>query len=53
MTEETMEKESNGWIAFLDALLKRDQGKISLFVYRKSTHSDQHLQLQLSPPNKL
>ena len=45
MTEKTMEKESNGWIAFLDTLLKRDHGKISLFVYRNSTYTDQNLHL--------
>ena len=43
MVEETMEKESNGWIAFLETLLKWDYGKISLFVHRKYTHTDQYL----------
>ena len=37
----TMEEESNGELAFLDTLLKRNNGKIS--VYRKPTHTDQYL----------
>ena len=36
----TMEGESNGELAFLDSLLKRNNGKITVLVYRKSTHSD-------------
>ena len=39
----TMEKESNGELAFLDTLLKRNNGKISVLVYRNSTHTDQYL----------
>ena len=39
----TMEEESNGELAFLDTLLKRDNGKIPLYVYRKATHADQYL----------
>ena len=39
----TMEKESNGVLAFLDTLLKRNNGKISVLVYRKPTHTDQYL----------
>ena len=39
----TMEEESNGELAFLDTLLKRDNGEISVLVYRKSTYTDQYL----------
>ena len=41
----TMVEESNGALAFLNTLLKRNNGEISVLVYRKSTHK--------SPPNKL
>ena len=39
----TMEEESNGELAFLDTLLKGNNGNISVLVYRKSTHTDQYL----------
>ena len=39
----TMEEESNGELAFLGTLLKRNNGEISLMVYRKPTHTDQYL----------
>ena len=39
----TMEEESNGELAFLDTLLKQNNGEISLLVYRKPTHTDQYL----------
>ena len=39
----TMEVESNGELAFLDTLLKRNNGEISVVVYRKPTHTDQYL----------
>ena len=39
----TMEEESNGELAFLDTLLKRNNGEISVLVYRKPTHTDQYL----------
>ena len=39
----TMEKESNGELAFLDTLLKRNNGEISVLVYRKPIHTDQYL----------
>ena len=39
----TLEKESNGELAFLDILLKRDNGEISVLVYRKTTHTEQFL----------
>ena len=35
-----MEKESNGELAFLDTLLKRNNGKIFVLVDRKLTHAD-------------
>ena len=38
-----MEEESNGELAFLDTLLKRNNGEISVMVYRKPTHTDQYL----------
>ena len=37
-----MEEESNGELAFLDTLLKRNNGEISVLVYRKPTHTDQY-----------
>ena len=39
----TMEEEINGELAFLDSLLKRNNGEISILVYRKPTHTDQYL----------
>ena len=39
----TLERESNGELAFLDILLKRDNGEISVLVYRKTTHTEQFL----------
>ena len=39
----TMEEESNGELAFLDTLLKRNNGEISVLVYRRPTHTDQYL----------
>ena len=39
-----MEEESNGERAFLDTLLKQNNREISVLVYRKPTHTDQHLQ---------
>ena len=38
-----MEDKSNGELAFLDTLLKRNNGEISVLVYRKPTHTDQYL----------
>ena len=39
----TMKEESNGELAFLDTLLKRNNGEISVLVYRKPTYTDQYL----------
>ena len=39
----TMEEESNGEIAFLDTLLKWNNGEISLLVYKKPTRTHQYL----------
>ena len=39
-----MEKESNRELAFLYSLLQWKNGKISVFIYRKSMHTDQYLQ---------
>ena len=38
-----MEEESNGELAFPDTLLKRNNGEISVLVYRKPRHTDQYL----------
>ena len=38
-----MEEESNGELTFLGTLLKLNNGKISVVVYTKPTHSDQYL----------
>ena len=38
-----MEEESKGEKAFLYIVLKRNNGKISVLVYRKSKHTDQYL----------
>ena len=42
-TKFTIEEERNGKLAFLDTLLKRNNGKISVLGYRKPTHTDQYL----------
>ena len=39
----TMEKESNGELAFLDTLLKRNNKEVSVLVYRKPTNTEQNL----------
>ena len=39
----TMEEEIYGELAFLDTLLKWNNGDISVLVYRKPTHTDQYL----------
>ena len=36
-----MEEENKGELAFLDTLLKRNNGKISVFLCKKHTHTDQ------------
>ena len=46
----TMEEESNGELAFLDGLLKRDNSKISVLVYRKPANTDQYI--HYSPHNQ-
>ena len=38
-----MEEESNGQLAFLDTLLKWNNGKIAALVYRMPTHTDWYL----------
>ena len=43
-----MEKESNGELAFLDTLLERNNGEISVLVCRKPTHTDQYLTTALT-----
>ena len=50
----TMEEESNRELAFLDILLKRNNGEIFVLVYRKPTNTDQYLHYNSRlPPNKL
>ena len=44
-----MEKESNGELVFLDTLLNRNNEKISAFLYRKPTHTDQYLHYSSHP----
>ena len=39
----TTEEENNGELAFLDILLKQNNGEISVLVYRKPAHTDQYL----------
>ena len=39
----TMEEESNRELAFLDTLLKRNNGKVPVLVNRKPIHTDQYL----------
>ena len=36
-----MEGESNGELPFLETFLQQNNGKISVLVYRESTHNDQ------------
>ena len=38
-----MEEESHGELSFLDTLLKRNNGEISLLVYREPTRTNQYL----------
>ena len=38
----TMKEESNRELTFLDTLLKRNNGEISVLVYRKPAHTDQY-----------
>ena len=38
-----MEEESNGELAFLETLLKQNNGKISILTNRKPMHTDQYL----------
>ena len=39
----TIEHETDGQIAFLDALISRNSGTITTSVYRKPTHTDRYL----------
>ena len=41
--EFTMEEERNGELTFLETLLKQNNGKISVLVYRNPMHTDQYL----------
>ena len=36
----TMEEKGNGELAFLETLLKGNNGEVSVLVYRKPTHTD-------------
>ena len=44
----TMEEENNGELAFLDTLLKWNNGENSLLIYRKPTYTDQYLTTALT-----
>ena len=44
----TTEEESEGEVALFDTLLKRNDGKIPVLVYRKPTHSNQCLHYSFS-----
>ena len=37
-----MDEENNRKLKFLDTLLKQNNGKVSVLVYRKSAHTDQY-----------
>ena len=39
----TMKEENNGELAFLDTLLKRNNWKTSVLLYRKPAHTNQYL----------
>ena len=39
----TIEHKQNGWIAFLDTLISRNNCLISIDIYRKPTHTDRYL----------
>ena len=39
----TLDEESNGELVFLDTLLKRNNGKISVLAYRQSVHFENYL----------
>ena len=39
----TIEEKSDRELAFLDSSLKRNNGKISVLVHRKPTHTDQYI----------
>ena len=39
----TKEEENNAELVFIDTLLKQNNGEISVWVYRKPTHTDQYL----------
>ena len=38
----TIEQENNGQIPFLDTLISRKNGTISINIYRKPTHTDRY-----------
>ena len=42
-TSFTIEQECNGKISFLDTLVSRSNGAVSVDVYRKPTHTDRYL----------
>ncbi|XP_021355973.1 uncharacterized protein LOC110452036 [Mizuhopecten yessoensis] len=47
----TCEEETNGTVPFLDTLLvKKEGGTVKVLVYRKKTHTDQHLNFKSLHP---
>ena len=48
-----MEEENDADLAFLDTLLKQNNGKIFVLVFKKPTNADQYLHYVDSPPNML
>ena len=45
----TMDEESNGELSFLGILLKQNNGKITVLLYTKPTHTDQYLHYSSHP----
>ena len=47
----TMEMEKDGSLPFLDTLFtRREDGRVNIGVYRKTTHTDRYLQYTLHHP---
>ena len=44
-----MKEESNGELAFLDALFKLNNGKATVLVYKKLTHTEKYVHYSSHP----